>query len=433
MTFMANHLVSLNDWLAFQEQQHSQTIDLGLGRVRQMAQRLGLLSPTALTITVAGTNGKGSSTAALSAIYTTAGYRTGWYSSPHLLRYNERICIDNQPVSDALLVQAFQAIYAQLEGLTLSYFEWGTLAALWLFKQQACQIQVLEVGLGGRLDAVNVIDADAALITPIDLDHQAWLGNDRASIAKEKAGILRAHQVAVCSDPNPENSLLYHANKLGVPLALMSKDYHYERLDAQIWQWQGLNKRLQLPQPKLLGEFQLANLSGVLMLVQSLQSNLAVTDEQIAQGLQAIQLVGRLDYRQLTDARWLFDVAHNPQSIRALADYCATHLKHQSITMVFSALSDKEIAPMVAQLSPYVDRWYVAVLSSPRAASRAQLQQALAMLPDEQLVWCDSIEQACERAQQQPTEVLRLVTGSFVTVEHGLRWWQQQMVNLGDA
>ncbi len=424
---------SLNEWLAFQEQQHSQAIDLGLDRVRQMAHRLGLLSPTALTITVAGTNGKGSSTAALSAIYTTAGYRTGWYSSPHLLDYNERICIDNQPVSDALLVQAFQAIYAQLEGLTLSYFEWGTLAALWLFKQQACQIQVLEVGLGGRLDAVNVIDADAALITPIDLDHQAWLGNDRASIAKEKAGILRAHRVAVCSDPNPEKSLLAYADQLGVPLLLMSKDYHYQRIDAQTWQWQGLNKRLQLPQPKLLGEFQLANLSGVLMLVQFLQSKLAVADEQIARGLQAIQLVGRLDYRQLTGAHWLFDVAHNPQSIRALADYCATHLKYQSINMVFSALSDKEIAPMVAQLSPYIDRWYVAVLSSPRAASRAQLQQALAMLSDEQLVWCDSIEQACERAQQQPTEVLRLVTGSFVTVEHALRWWQKQMVNLGEA
>ncbi|MBD3766358.1 MAG: bifunctional folylpolyglutamate synthase/dihydrofolate synthase [Gammaproteobacteria bacterium] len=428
-----HNLVSLDDWLAFQEQQHSKTIDLGLERVRQMAQRLGLLSPTALTITVAGTNGKGSSTAALSAIYTTAGYRTGWYASPHLLNYNERICIDNQPVSDALLVQAIEAIYAQLEGLTLSYFEWGTLAALWLFKQQSCQVQVLEVGLGGRLDAVNVINADAALITPIDLDHQAWLGNDRASIAKEKAGILRGHQVAVCSDPNPEKSLLDYASNLGVTLALMSKDYHYQRLDAQTWQWQGLNKRLRLPQPKLLGEFQLANLSGVLMLVQALQSKLPVTDEQIAQGLQAIQLVGRLDYRQLADASWLFDVAHNPQSIRALADYCATHLKNQSIAMVFSALSDKEIAPMVAQLAPYVERWFVAVLSSPRAASRAQLQQALAILPDEQLVWCDSIEQACERAQQQPTAVLRLVTGSFVTVEQGLRWWQQQKMNLGEA
>ena len=204
-------------------------------------------------------------------------------------------------------------------------------------------------------------------------------------------------------------------------------------MDAQTWQWQGLNKRLQLPQPKLLGEFQLANVSGVITLVQALQSKLPVTDEQIAQGLQAIQLVGRLDYRQVAYAPWLFDVAHNPQSIRALADYCATHLKHQSIALVFSALSDKEIAPMVAQLAPYVERWFVAVLSSPRAASRAQLQQALAMLPDEQLVWCDSIEQACERAQQQPVGVLRLVAGSFVTVEQGLRWWQQQTVNMDEA
>lgn len=420
------HLFSLNDWLAFQEQQHSQAIDLGLERVRQMAQRLGLLSPTALTITVAGTNGKGSSTATLSAIYTAAGYKTGWYASPHLLRYNERICIDNQAVSDELLVQAFQAIYAQLEGLTLSYFEWGTLAALLLFKQQGCQVQVLEVGLGGRLDAVNVIDADAALITPIDLDHQAWLGNDRASIAKEKAGILRAQQIAVCSDPNPEPSLLDSANQLGVSLALMPTDYHFQRLDAQTWQWQGGGNTLTLPQPKLLGEFQLANVSGVLMLVQALQSRLPVTHAQLVQGLNTINLVGRLDYRQVQGATWLLDVAHNPQSIRALADYCATNLKDQSIVMVFSALSDKEIAPMVAQLSPYVQRWFVALLNSPRAACEEQLAQALSSVPAEQVVWCDSIAQACQQAQKQPTEVLRLVTGSFVTVEQAMRWWQQQ-------
>lgn len=418
---------TLNDWLTFQEQQHSQAIDLGLDRVRDMAQRLGLLSPQALTITVAGTNGKGSSTAALSAIYTAAGYRTGWYSSPHLLRYNERICIDNRPVGDDLLVEAFQAIYAQLQGLTLSYFEWGTLAALWLFKQNNCQVQVLEVGLGGRLDAVNVIDADAALITPIDLDHQAWLGNDRATIAKEKAGVLRTHQVAVCSDPNPEQSLLDYADQLAVPLALMLKDFHYQRLDAQTWQWQGLGKVLELPLPKLLGEFQLANVSGVVMLVQALQEKLPVSEEQLAQGLQDIQLVGRLDYRQLGATRWLFDVAHNPQSIRALADYCATHLKQQTIVMVFSALSDKEIAPMVAQLSPYIDRWFVAVLPSPRAASHQQLVASLTSIAADKLVWCYSIEQAFEQAQQQPESVLRLVTGSFVTVEQGLRWWQQQV------
>lgn len=422
---------SLNEWLAFQEQQHSQVIDLGLERVRLMAHRLALITPNALTITVAGTNGKGSSTACLSAIYTAAGYRTGWYSSPHLLRYNERICIDNQPVNDDLLIQAFQAIYAQLEGLTLSYFEWGTLAALWLFKQQGCQVQVLEVGLGGRLDAVNVIDADAALITPIDLDHQAWLGNDRASIAKEKAGILRVHQVAVCSDPNPEQSLLDYADRLGVSLALMPQNYHYQRIDAQSWQWQGLGKLLHLPQPSLLGEFQLANVSGVIMLVQALQAKLPVSDQQLAQGLQTIQLVGRLDYRELHQHRWLFDVAHNPQSIGALAQYCATELKNQSIAMVFSALSDKDIVPMVAQLAPYIERWFVAVLSGARAASREQLAQALALLPAEQVIWCDSIEQACAQAQQEPQQRLRLVSGSFVTVEQGLRWWQTQTLNLG--
>lgn len=418
---------TLGQWLALQEQQHSQAIDLGLERVREMAQRLGLLSPQALTITVAGTNGKGSSTATLSAIYTAAGYRTGWYSSPHLLTYNERICIDNKPVSDALLVQAFCAIYEQLHSLTLSYFEWGTLAALWLFKQQQCQVQVLEVGLGGRLDAVNVIDADAALITPIDLDHQTWLGNDRATIAKEKAGILRVNQMAVCSDPNPENSLLSVVEKLGIGMSFLSKDYQFKRLDAHSWQWQGANRSLTLPQPKLLGEFQLANISGVIMLVQRLQSRLPVTDTQLVQGLLSINLVGRLDYRVLNQCHWLFDVAHNPQSIRALADYCATQLKQTPLSLVFSALADKDIQPMVTQLAPYIQRWFVAVLPSPRAASHEQLARALASLPADQVVWCDSIEQACERAQQQPEAVLRLVSGSFVTVEQGLRWWQQQV------
>jgi len=417
---------TLNDWLAFQEQQHSQVIDLGLERVRQVAQRLDLLTPSALTITVAGTNGKGSSTAALSAIYSQAGYRTGWYSSPHLLRYHERICVDNQPVSDEWLIEAFQAIEAQLAGLTLSYFEWGTLAALWIFSKQACQVQILEVGLGGRLDAVNIIDADAALITPIDLDHQAWLGNDRASIAREKAGILRAYQMAVCSDPQPEASLLDYARGLGLSMALLSKDYQFERVNAQSWQWTGLARRLTLPQPKLLGEFQLANMSGVVMLVQLLQERLVVTDTQLAQGLQGIHLVGRLDYRRLAETTWLFDVAHNPQSIQALAAYFESLPSQLLISMVFSALSDKEIGSMVSTLTPYVHRWFVAELSSPRAASRDALASAFALLPEAQVVWCDSIEAACQQANQQSVEVLRCVSGSFVTVEQGLKWWQQQ-------
>lgn len=418
---------TLSQWLAFIEHQHGQAIDMGLERMQQMAERLKLLKPNALTIIVAGTNGKGSSTSTLSAIYTQAGYRTGWYSSPHLMRYNERVCINNQPVADHLLIQAFQVIYDHLAGLTLSFFEWGTLAAFWIFKQQDCQVQILEVGLGGRLDAVNVIDADAALITPIDIDHQALLGSDIERIALEKAGVLRSQQIAVCSDPKARASLLAYAQQLNLAVALVGREFHYQRLTPSEWQWTTAEVALTLPQPKLLGEFQLSNISGVVMLVHLLQARLPVTHEQLALGLQSINLVGRLDYRKLGQANWLFDVAHNPQSIGALVAYGETLPSEQPISLVFSALSDKDIAPMVKQLSAIVDSWYVAVLSSHRAASRAQLEQALSSLPAEKVFWCHSIESACELAQQQPKNVLRLVTGSFLTVEQGLNWWQQQV------
>ena len=417
----------LAEWLAFQETSHAQVIDMGLTRVRLVVSRLGLDKPSALTITVAGTNGKGSSTALLSHIYAAAGYKVGWYSSPHLLHYNERIRINNEPASDALLVEAFRAIAAVSGDLTLSYFEWGTIAALWVFKQQGCDLQVLEVGLGGRLDAVNVIDADAALITPIDIDHQAYLGNTRDVIAREKAGILRKGQVAVCSDPQPPSSLIDVAQTLDLSLSLSGSDFSWQRCDDGRWLWRTGDRTYSLPVPALRGDFQLANAAGVLMLVDGLQSRLPVDVSALAQGLSDVRLLGRMDVRQLADKSWLFDVAHNPQSIAALAGYCAAQAT--PVVAVFSALSDKDIGEMVAALAPHVDQWFVAPLGGVRGAPLEQLQDAFFIVDRHRVQWCDAISDACSLAQVYDSTATRLVCGSFVSVEQGLRWLEEQSCN----
>lgn len=413
---------TLDEWLSHQAAMHPVAIDLGLSRIRPVAQRLGLLTPSALTLTVAGTNGKGSSTAMLSSIYTAAGYRTGWYSSPHVLTYNERVRINGVPVSDALLVAAFEAIEAVRAGVSLTYFEWGTLAALWVFAQQDCQVQVLEVGLGGRLDAVNLVDADAVLITPIDLDHQVWLGNDRESIAREKAGVFRAGQLAVCSDPVPPASLQASAQGLGISLSCLGRDFHPEPAADNAWYWVAEGVRLLLPQPALRGRFQLNNAAGVVALVRLLDQRLAVTLAAMQQGLQQVALSGRMQSCQCQGVPWLLDVAHNAQSVQALADELAA--QGGQVIAVFSALADKDIADMLRRLSPWVSCWHLSVLDTERAASREQLIQAMhqAGVPSGSVYWHDQLADACLAAQQMASDQVRLACGSFVTVEGVLRW-----------
>ena len=414
----------LTDWLAFQDVMHRQVIDLSLSRITEVAQRLNLSTQSAsTTITVGGTNGKGSSTAMLSAIYQNAGYRVGWYSSPHLMRYNERVRINGEPVSDALLITAFQAIYAACQGITLTVFEWGTLAALWLFRQQSCDIQILEVGLGGRLDAVNIVDADATLITTIDIDHTALLGNTREAIGYEKAGIFRRHQQAVCADAQPPESLLKHANSLEIDLKRSGLDYQWQVLSEDTWQWQGEAITLTLPKPALKGSFQLANASGVVMLVMQMMTRLPVTQEQIASGLQKGRILGRLEQRQILTKTWLLDVAHNPQSVLALTDYLAS--LSQPIVAVFSALAEKDIQGMLALIAPYIDVWYIAPVNNPRAASMAQLKTLFTDMQQVQY-WFDDIQQAFVAAQTDERAGIRLVFGSFLTVEQGLLWIDAQ-------
>lgn len=414
---------SLTEWLAYQESLHPTAMDFSLERIKAVAWRMELMRPKSKVVTVAGTNGKGSSTAMLSAIYTQAGYKTGWYSSPHIWRYNERIRIDNQPVSDDLLVRAFSAIDLARGYISLTLFEWGVLAALWLFNRAGCEVVILEVGLGGRLDAVNIIDADASLITAIDIDHIAYLGNDRDTIAREKAGIMRQHKPCMVSDPNPPASLLQHAQQKQVSsLLLLGRDYQYQRLSQDTWQWSDGDTQITLANPILQGDFQFNNAAGVVAVVQALQSELPVSPEQMSLGLTKTTLLGRLQQVMHEGHAWLLDIAHNPQSIRSLVTYLEP--EKRPIHLVFSALGDKDIAQMLALLKEVVDAWWIAPLDAPRAASLSQLQSATELAGLAQVTWCDTIADACLSAElsAKQEEVLFVACGSFLTVEQVGRW-----------
>ncbi|HHH49168.1 MAG TPA: bifunctional tetrahydrofolate synthase/dihydrofolate synthase [Gammaproteobacteria bacterium] len=367
---------TLNDWLHWQESLHPSEIELGLERVRAVLEHMGLADPDFTVVTVAGTNGKGSSVAMLESILLAAGYRVGSYTSPHLLRYNERVRVQGEPVADGELCDSFARIDAARGDISLTYFEFGTLAAIDCLQRRGVEIAVLEVGLGGRLDAVNVLDADVALITPVDVDHVAWLGNDREAIGLEKAGIMRAGRPVVVSDPQPPRSVLARAGELGAPLALVGRDYHYQAQGDQ-WRWVAAEQsRNALPLPALRGDFQLANAAGVLMVLARLGEQFPVSQQAVRSGLLAVQLPGRF---QVLPGRpvQILDVAHNPHSARALAQNLARQPCPGRTRAVLAMLDDKDIAATVAGLRMRVDDWYLASLDVPRGASAARLREAL--------------------------------------------------------
>lgn len=415
------HFHTLADWLAWQSTLHPNAIDLGLSRCQQVAQRLHLIRFPFKIITVAGTNGKGSSVALLDTIYLAAGYRTGRYTSPHLLEYNERICICGQPVSDEQLCDAFLHIERARHDDSLTYFEFGTLAALWLFQRYGLDVVILEVGLGGRLDAVNVFDADVALVTQIGIDHVEWLGETRETIAREKAGIFRPRKPAVCSDPEPPESLLNHAITLETPLYCLNQHFSYQKINENQWDWHsGSVHYQQLPVPKLIGEYQLQNAAGVLMVVNLLQESLPVSEAAIHQSLQNVQLLGRFQIVPGTVSR-IFDVAHNPLGIsvfKANLQNCPCSGKTHAVVGI---LKDKAVAAMLAEIAPLIDRWYVAPLDTPRSASGAELVVHLQELNQATITCCGSITTAYRQALRdaQPNDRV-VVFGSFYTVAAAL-------------
>lgn len=371
---------SLECWLIWLETRNPHRIDLGLERVRRVWQSLetrGFRAPR--VITVAGTNGKGSSVAMLEAILRAEGYSVGAYTSPHLLSFTERVRIRGADIEPAPLIAAFEVLRAQPDSETLTYFEWATLAAMIAFSQAALDVWVLEVGLGGRLDAVNVLDADLALITAIGLDHQAILGHERSAIAQEKAGILRIGQPAVYMDDDPDPSVAAVAHHIGASL-LVGGQHFSMGFEGSTWSLRIGDVTSVWPRPRLPGRHQVRNAAGVVALLRHPAARLMVSDESIRLGLQSTTIMGRFERWSHRGRTIILDVAHNVESMTVLLD----NLNENSLLSgnekrfaVFSALADKPIEAMISQAHPFFDRWFLAELDGVRAAPGFRLENAL--------------------------------------------------------
>ncbi|MEF8699117.1 MAG: bifunctional tetrahydrofolate synthase/dihydrofolate synthase [Candidatus Accumulibacter sp. UW20] len=422
---------SLTQWLAHLESLHPRGqggIELGLERVLRVRQELAqdLQCPV---ITVGGTNGKGSTCAYLEAIYSFAGYRVGCYTSPHLLAYNERVRVDRQPIDDASLCQAFARVEAARQAagqVALTYFEFGTLAAIEVFRSQPLEVLILEVGLGGRLDAVNAYDPDCAVVTSIALDHTDWLGPTRASIAVEKAGIFRAGRPAICADPDPPATLLEQARTTGADLHLLGRDFgHFgDPLQWTFWT-RGGRRRGGLANPGLRGAGQLRNACAALTVIELLGSRLPVSMQAIRRGLIDLDLRGRF---QLIPGRptIVLDVAHNPQAVAGLADKLGDLAFSAQTIAVLGMLGDKDIAGSLAPLAGKVDHWLLADLEVPRGASSAVLAASVhgAALGGSVEQFASPAEAFAGSAELAGENDRILVFGSFYTVAAVMRSMQ---------
>ena len=413
---------SLDAWLAHIERQHPSAIALGLDRVREVAgrMRLNLKCPV---ITVAGTNGKGSTCAYLERILSSAGYKVGMYTSPHLIRYNERVRVAGREAEDALLAASFDAVEAARGDTPLTYFEYGTLGALWLFAQQQIEAAVLEVGLGGRLDAVNVIDADCAVLTSVDIDHVEYLGGTRESIGREKAGIFRAGRPAVIAEPQPPESVrAAPGEKL-----FFGKDFGYERESAQWSYWGPGGRRNALAHPALRGGMQLRNASAALCALDALRDRLPVAMQDVRRGLAEVVLPGRF---QVLPGRpqVVLDVAHNVEAARVLADNLGASGFAPETIAVCGMLRDKDLAGVLRELAPRITRWHFCSLRGPRAASAHDLEAALrAAGSAAEAFRHDSPEAALAAATRQAGEDDKIVVfGSFLTVGEATAWLEKK-------
>lgn len=422
----------LQSWLSWQENLHSSEIELGLERVQQVATAMAITPSWEIpVITVAGTNGKGSSVALLEAIYHHAGYRVGSYTSPHLIHYNERIKIDRQPVSDELICEAFERVDQARQLMTgkeisLTYFEFGTLAALSILNAADLDIVILEVGLGGRLDAVNIIDANIALITPVAIDHQSWLGNSREEIAAEKAGIIKQRIVVVCSDPAPATAVTEQAKKMAADLYCLDTDFKAkvsDDLSAGDWDYQSASLTLEhLPLPVLSGRYQLNNAAAAIQVAECLADRLAVDNTAIAAAMNDVQLAGRYQYL-VHSPDVIVDVAHNQHAVSALAN----NLRQDSCTgrtlAVVAMLEDKAIAASLEEIDSEIDYYYLAGLEGGRALSVEQLKQRVQeTVSSDKLGTEDSVDEAINQALAEAgTDDRIIIFGSFLTVAAALQ------------
>jgi dihydrofolate synthase / folylpolyglutamate synthase len=416
-----SHPTSLAAWLAYLETLHPKAIALGLERVRAVYSRLAI-APGCPVVTVAGTNGKGSTSTFLERMLTAGGYSVGLYTSPHLLAYNERVRIAGMASGDADLCAAFAAVEAVRQDTPLTYFEFGTLAALWLFARARLDAWVLEVGLGGRLDAVNIVDPDVAIVTTIAIDHTDYLGPTREDIGLEKAGIFRAGRTAICAEPHPPAALVAHAAAVGAKLLRLGVDFDFAAQGPQ-WRYFGPGgKRYGLPQPALRGGYQLANATAALTALDALRDRLPVGMGAVREALVGIELPGRfqvLPGRPVT----VLDVAHNPQAASAFADNLAAMGFHPRTLAVFGIMADKDVDAVIAALKAKVDCWLVATLPPPRGATAALLREHLqrAGVGTEAICAFDDAGEACSAARGMAAEADRIIVfGSFLTVAAAL-------------
>ncbi len=417
---------TLPQWLAWQEKLHFTEIDPGLERVGLVWQNMqGQTKLPFKLVTIAGTNGKGSSVAMTNSILMAAGYKTGTYTSPHLLAYNERIAINGKPCTDQQICDAFARIDGARGDISLTYFEFATLAAADIFRHENIDIAVLEVGMGGRLDAVNLFDTDVALITPIGLDHMAWLGDTREKIAYEKAGIIRSKTPVVCSESAPPNSLIEHASSLSAPVYRAGQAYQYSQLTKDSWQWQTNDSAaITLPRPALVGDYQIQNAAAVIQVCQLLaEQGLSIEYDAIVEGLKAVVLAGRFQEITHNDITLILDVTHNQQG----ADNLHTLLSQRNVEgktfAVLAMLKDKDCQAVVQTLKDDIAHWFFAGLDGSRGMDADSLAAKAVSASQVENYNCyqtvkEAYQQALHRAQSDDRI---LIFGSFHTVEAVMR------------
>ncbi|MDR9432410.1 MAG: folylpolyglutamate synthase/dihydrofolate synthase family protein [Spiribacter sp.] len=412
---------SLEQWLDHLETVHPSRIDLGLGRVTAVADRMGLRDTKARVMIVAGTNGKGSTVACLEAMFEAAGQRPGSYTSPHLLRFNERIRVNQAPMADALILRAFAAIESARAEITLTYFEFATLAAAWCFREQGADPWILEVGLGGRLDATNCFDADLAIVTAIGLDHMEWLGNTREAIAGEKMGVARPGCPIICSDSAPPQHIAERAAELKSPLWQFG--HHFAaQVSEEHWQWASANQHYShLPRPDWIADAAIANAAGAVMAVSGAHSDLYLDESAVRSGLAQARLVGRQQMIVDGTKRWMFDVGHNPAAITLLVERLARERCDGKIRLAFGLMQRKPLQELIEKLTKLVDEWFILDLNessmhSPQSIRDALVQVGAFIVGEGDAATAKKVFNARAKAMD-----LSVAVGSFKVVEAFMR------------
>ncbi len=417
---------TLKQWLSWQETLHLSEIDLGLKRIGQVAEKLNLLHPAFPIITVAGTNGKGSCVAMLDAILSAEGYTTGSYTSPHLLEYNERIKLKGVNVSDQEIINAFEQIDKARDNISLTYFEFSTLAAMHIFSKRKVDVAILEVGLGGRLDAANLWDASLALITSISIDHVDWLGDNRDQIAIEKSGIMRKNMPVISGEIDPPETIADEAKRLGATLYQVNQNYSVSIQDSNSWLWKNDEVSLSLPIPSLAGEFQINNAATVVAGLQAIKAQLKISLSSIEKGLSTVSVLGRLQILS-SSPTWLLDVAHNPDSAKQLANYIQVNPVKGKTRALFSMLTDKDIELVVSLFEDTIDEWHILSLGGSRGLSTIELKQRMQQLSFKgKIVSYDEISDIYYSLKNITKSEDRVVVfGSFLVVSSLLNIWNK--------